>query len=197
MPAGCNAKNAIRNERRNDLDRLNNFSLCQFSTLFLAPGEYSVPVWSTSRVPAVWKVQRVYKEGWNSWSWLTIAHLSVLWPEMLEFTVLLLHAGSKSVMVINHPLLFNSSSRAEASGADTMGCCVRGRSRWSEPEPSGCWHCVTLVGSAHGSRCFGVCVFVGGQLRVWTVSQTPASDLLSSKFVHKARKNDTMAGCLF
>lgn len=42
---------------------------------------------------------------------------------------------------------------------------------------------------AHGSRCFGVCVFVGGQLRrVWTVSQTPASDLLSSKFVHKARK---------
>lgn len=33
MPAVCNAKNAIRNERRNDLDRLNNFSLCQFSTL--------------------------------------------------------------------------------------------------------------------------------------------------------------------
>lgn len=47
MPAVCNAKNAIRNECRNDLDRLNNFSLCQFSTLFLAPGEYSVPVWST------------------------------------------------------------------------------------------------------------------------------------------------------
>lgn len=33
---------------------------------------------------------------------------------MLEFTVLLLHAGSESVMVTNHPLLFPSSSRAEA-----------------------------------------------------------------------------------
>lgn len=60
---------------------------------------------------------------------------------MLGFTVLLLHAGSESAMVTNHPLLLPQlqSSRGEWSWYHGV------RSRWSDPERSGCWRCVTSV----------------------------------------------------
>lgn len=163
------------------------------STLYL----YGAP-W-LSMVPAVWKVQRVVlreimkkkKEGWNSWIWLGIAHC-VLWPEMLGFTVLLLHAGSESVMVTNHPLLFPSSSRAEASGADTMGCGLGGPILndqvvdivwpWCKSTRLQVLRRLCVRGwSAEGLNCLT-------NTSLW---------LIVIKVCAQSQKNDTMAGCLF
>lgn len=180
----------IDNVSRNDLDRLKN-CLCQFSTAF----------WHctcTCMEHLDFPGSQLH-EKYNVWfyvKWWTKKKRSL---KQLEFTdCCTLECPGQTCCTLQFcyciqvlrrwfwvwcyvyviGVISQLSSRAEASGADTMGCCVRRWSRWSDPEWSGCWHCATLVRRHRASRAAAsVCLWVGSWgSELWTVSQIPASD---------------------
>lgn len=112
-------------------------------------GEYSVPTvygapW-LSRIPAAWKV----------WCVVLCENMDKKRSlKQLEFTdcCTLECPLARDAVVYSSAVAFRCDGHKSSgvisqlsSGADTMGCCVRRRSRWSDPEWSGCWHWVTLV----------------------------------------------------
>lgn len=167
-------------------------------------GEYSVPVWSTltfqgsSRMKsiAICEIMDKNKKAETARvDWLLHTRASSRQRCCsLQFCCciqVLKYDCHKSSGVISQ-----LCSRAEASGAGTMGCCVRRRSRRSDPEWSGCWHCVTLVWK-YSAPCApaSVCSWVvswGSELSHRHQPLTYCHQSLCT-----SRKNDSIAGCLF